>query len=531
VLAYAPGYGGATGYFDGDDATQGIFVNDLSLHGDYTWSFAGSRERQDLYRADWAAHRLAYSLVASAFQRALSLPPYAVEDLLRVFALLFAAAGSWLAALALTRADPLLPRRLAIFAFASAHPSLLLFARTGASFYLLAYALFWACVYVGVRYAETSRPRLLYGLAGLGVPVALLPYPPLLCLPAVLALALATRGRLGEALRTRHLYVALALSVALAIVAGTWLGLVYEGSVEGFGERLLAFARARSAAISGSQLLDVSLLDKLAKAFHQQVWLSVDGYGDRTRTDSVWTAGATSPALLVWVGIAVYGAVTSLRTRDPDARLTAAVAGVFALVFLSVSFPEGRYILALVPCWGWFAVRGVETLAGGGAPARALLGVMMAAHAISTWAALDAGWTPKMQKLWAPYEAIQVSAPALEVLEGGRLAVRFPESGDYGTGLYVRMTTRDRVRAVEAPVFDSLLRRRSLGERLVAVEYADQKDAVAHFEDQGLVEVARATARGSGRTVLVMSRRTRVPDSAPPARDDPRRFERGYSSR
>lgn len=531
ALAYTPDFGGASGYFDGDDATQGLFVNDLSLHGDYTWSFAGSRERQDLYRADWAAHRLPYSLVGSAIHRALSLPPWAVEDLLWAFALLFAAGGSWLAALSLERGDGRLSRRLAIFAFASAHPSLLLFSKTGASFYLLAYALFWACTYGGVRYAETARPVALYGLALLGVLVALLPYPPLLCLPPVLALVLTGRGRMGAALRSLHLYGALALSAATALLVTALLGELWEGSFGGFAERLFAFARARSASISGSQLVDVSLLDKLAKGFNQHVWLAVDRYGDRTRTDTVWTAGALSPALLVWMGFAVYGAVVAARKRDRDAWLPASVAIVFAALFLSLSVPEGRYILVLIPCWGWFAVRGVEAVAVREAAIRSLLGILMVAHAIGAWAAVEVGWTPKMKRIWAPYEAIQATAPHLAALEGGRVAVRYPEPGDYGTGLYVRMTTADRVRAVSGPAFGALLRQRSLGDRLVAVEYADRAGAIARLEGHGLVEVARATARASGRMLLVMTRRTPVPEAPPPARDDPHRFDRGYSSR
>ena len=495
-------------FFDPDDATQGIFVNDLTFRGDYDQSFAGSNEYQDLYRADWAAQRLPYSLVVSGVQRVLGVAPYDVEGLLTVFAVVFAALGTWFAALCLTRGEEgLSVTRLAIFGIALVHPSLVLFSRSAASFYLLAYMLFWACLYTALRYAESGR-KVYLGLAAVSVAVfAINPYPPVLVLPIALFAAFGLRGELPHILRDRRVWAAVAVSALLAVATTAALGILFEGSALGFAERILRFQGERAARVGWAQLVDVSLLDKLHKWVDQHFLFLVDSLGDPTRTDAVWTLGVYHSGFLGLLPLSIYGAVTGWRAGDAGARFAAAILAAFAGVFFSVSFPEGRYILALVPCYAGFAVRGLKSLFDGAGPQtwQLVLTLLLLLLSLETHIHLARVYEPRSERIWADFDGMRELAPLLAPFAGDPTWIQLPAQPDYGAGLYFRMVMDPAWRWVGEEPFERAIAR-GRGPRLVVADAVEAGSTPTQHGRPGFEELERFETGRNPRSWIIWTR-------------------------
>jgi len=93
------------------------------------------------------------------------------------------------------------------------------------------------------------------------------------------------------------------------------------------------------------------LSDKVTKYIHQHVAFARDDLGDRSRDDSLWTLDRP---LVTWVScfsIFVVGLLLGVWRGERDAYMTAIIVLVTLGFFFSVSFPEGRYIIVLVPCY------------------------------------------------------------------------------------------------------------------------------------------------------------------------------------
>jgi hypothetical protein len=497
-------------WFDPDDASQGIFVNDLSFHGDYDASFEGALAYQDVYRGDWAAQRLSYSLPLSALQRALGIARHDVETLLTAAAVTFALAMCTLAALFLTpRQSGFSRERLAIVGIAVVHPSLILFARTGASFYLLAAALFWATMFAALRYAETSHSGWLIAAA---ISVGLFtadPYPPLAALPVALVFGFAATGRLGATLRDRRVIAATGSALALAAAVTAGLGLVFDGSAWTFAERVLAFQGERSASLGLGQLTQVSPVDKLVKWGNQHFLFVIDGLGDPTRGDQIWTLNAYHIGFLALFPVMVFGALRGLRERDPSTRLAVSVIGAFAVVFMTVSFPEGRYTLALVPCYAALFVRGLREVTGEGRAYSAALGAVLVLLSFETQLQLARVYEPRSEAAWRAYDGLRELAPTLSDHAGRRLRVRMPNDPDYAMKLYFRMVMDPAWRWLPADRFDATLERRPNALRVVVVDAGDGA-AISRWRDLGFVERLRIDA---DRRLVVLQRPQGIPAS------------------
>ncbi len=502
-------------YFDYDDATLGIFVNDLSFHGDLDASFEGT-DGVDRFRVGWAAQRLPFTLPLSWIERALGLAPWQVEDLLRAAALCFGLAGSLLAARVLL--PP--PRfgagaRWALVAALAAHPSLALFARTGASFFLFVYALFWLGTLAAFRALEGFSLGWIYIAGGVAALCALNPYPPLLCLPLATALLAAWEGRLAAALRNRHVWAAAALGLAAAGAVTAALAAAYDTSLPAFLDRLASFRAGRGHAVALSQLISAGPLEKLTKLLNQQWLFRWDLLGDRTRKDFPWTLGAFQPVILLWALLAAAGILAALRERSPEDRRALSVAAAVLLLFFSLSFPEGRYVLVLLPCWGYFGLRGVGLVARRNTPRQLALGLALLCLCGATEWRIRQTYLPMIHSVWQNFEGMRQIAPILAALpqsQGGLLMAMPYKEGQNEMQFRMLMPA-----GIEWPLPRRFLRelaRPQPGVRFAALAYADRPLQLAEFLSQGFTRRAELRGEASGRALWLLVREPPAPAAA-----------------
>lgn len=504
-------------YFDFDDATQGIFINDLSFRGAFDASFEGHADRQERYRVGFAAQRLAYSLPLSWIQRSLALKPWQAEDLLRVAAGVFGLGGSLLAAFALLPS----PRfgagaRWALVGALAAHPSLALLGRTGASFYLFAYALFWLGTLAAFRWLDGGRPAWIFVAGGVAALCALNPYPSLLCWPLAAVLLALWDCRLAAALRSRHVWAAAAVTIVAACAATAAIAAAYDTSLSTFLERLATFRHDRGHAVALAHLTAEGLPDKVTKLVDQQWLFRFDRLGDLSREDRVWTLGAVHPVVLIWGLVAAVGLVAALRDRSPEDRRALSVSAAVLLLFFTFSFPEGRYILPLLPCWGYFGLRGVGRLARRDAPRQLVLGVSLLFLCGATEYRIRTTYVPLIRTVWQHYEGLREIAPIVAALpNGGRgILMSMPFWGKTLTDLHFRMLMPEGAEWALPERFARELTAPQPGVRLGALAYTDEPTRLAQFLDLGFSRAAKVRGEASGRELWLLLRDPVVPAAA-----------------
>jgi hypothetical protein len=503
-------------YFDYDDATQGVFTNDLTFAVDYDATFRRSEARQDAYRRNWATQRLPYSLVLSAAQRIFRIERYDVERLIGRVALAFAALGTLLAVRALLDEGTSSSERWAVFAFVAIHPSFILFTRTGASFYLLAYALFWAAIFLCVRYAATGHPRLLLGLAVVLAIFLLNPYPPLVCLVPAVPAILAIHGRLLATLRSRHLYLAIATTALLTIGLSAAIALRFEGSLASYGQKLAAFQRDRAHAISVEQLTRAPLSEKLTKLVDQHFLFATDPLGDPSRDDRVWTMGRSSHSFLATLPLMLIGGLVGLARRERSMRVCVAVlASIFGL-FLTFSFPEGRYLLAAIPCYGFLVIRGVRALTPGPYIRRAALGAILSILALETAFAVR-GYDRSVAAVWRPYALLRPAARILAPFRDETLLVRLPAEARkrLEPSIYFSMVMPPAARWVTPTRFEESLETCPPCVRVVAIEAEIRESEIDRLERLGFSALDRLGNSDSTQAMRILIRPSLSEPSCP----------------
>jgi hypothetical protein len=426
-------------YVDFDTATVGIFVNDLAVHGAFDFSFAGSPTLQDRYRVWWAAAALPLTVPLSWLERLLALPPQRVGTLVRAVASCLSLVGCLLAALAMSDRRPRLAAAGAV-ALAVSFPGLLLYARTGCLPALWPFLLFWLAVFLVTRYGQTAQPAFLYLLAPVAALAVLGGYPPLLTLPPVMIAALLVHGRLAATLRSVHAYASGLLAGGLLAGAARWLAAEYVGSFPQYLEDLRRFLAHRAGVVSLSRLTDTPLATKLTKLVDQHLLFRRDQLGDWTRPDDLWTVGSLDWVWLLLVPVAVLGLVGGLRQRESGVQLAAVVLAATAALFLTVSFPEGRYLLIVVPCYAVLVVRGIEALAGREALGRAASAVAILAMAFNSAILLRGDYDAFMREKWLPLAPIEEAVSTIAHDPGKAVRyVSFPADQDYTALLYFRL--------------------------------------------------------------------------------------------
>ena len=388
-----------------------------------------------------------------------------------------------------------------------AHPSLALVARSGASFYVFAFAVFWLGVLASFRWVDGGGPAWAY-LTAFAVMLSLLnPYPPLLCWPLAAIAYASWQKRWRPMLRDRHLYAAAGAALLGALIVSAASAWSAGLSLAELLARQAAFRAQRGSAVALSQLA-VSPLDKAVKLVNQHVLSRVDRLGDASRDDSIWVLGRTQPAIFLWVAAALFGLWIALRRRDHDDRRVLAVSGVLLAVFFTISFPEGRYVLVLLPCWAYFALRGVGALPLNPGLKDVLLGILLLLIAAGTEHAIRRTFVPTSRTAWAGYEGMTAAAPLAAALpEGGAgLRVLLPYPVTPFNELRFRMVMPDGAVWLPRQDADRILSTGSPGFRMAALDYADKPARIQALEARGFSDPKALKGEASGRPMLFLTR-------------------------
>jgi hypothetical protein len=425
-------------FVDLDSATLGIFINNLTFHYRYDFSFSGSPEFQDQYRSWWAAAALPLTAPASGLQRLLRLPPERVDGLVRVLGIALGLLGALIAGFALAPPHRVCTRVAVVLGLTTLFPPFLLYVRTGFPNILFAFVLFWICVFLSVRYGRTSEPRFLYGLAPVFALTMVHPYPPLVILPLIPILALVVFRRIWQALRSPHLYLAGILSLLLAFGISWALAVRYVGSFSMTREQIQTFRAWRAGSVSWHQLRDVPLESKVQKLVNQHLLLKNDSLGDWTRTDRLWTVG--EPHRIWWfiAPLALLGAFAGWRGREPEVVLATLILLLVLVLFFTFSFPEGRFLLVIIPCYMHLIDRGLAQV-----PRRhVVVGLVLVFFFGETYRLLS--HDRKFEDEEMQQERIRwVSSNVLAKSGSGRSCVVFPFQQNYSDEIFFRMVTNN----------------------------------------------------------------------------------------
>ena len=350
-------------YLDYDSATLGIFVNNLSFNKGYDDNFRGYKYSQHRYRTWWAAEFLPLSIPMSLLQRALGIPPRGVVDLLRVLGALFGLLGCLTAASLLRASEGWTWRdKLFFLGFLAAAPPYLLFIRTVVPHFMFTFLLFWVMVKWTADYCRTGNKGYLYFLGAGTACFAMVPYPPMFFLPLFFLLLVAWSGRLKETILDLNLFGAVLLGGVFFLTATFIIAWTQGEPYAHLMEKAYKFLQTRGGAVSFAKL-DPSLLpDKLQKLFDQHILFLRDDLGDWSRDDALWTLGSVHLLWLAAFPVGLFGLFKGLKDKLASARVFASVLFASYAVALTFSFPEGRYLLPVVPCYAYFITLGLRSL-------------------------------------------------------------------------------------------------------------------------------------------------------------------------
>lgn len=516
-------------YADLDSATIGIFVNNLSAHRHPSAGFSESMLFQDRYRTAWAIHFLPVSVPLSWLQRCCRSPAGQVLPLLRLTGALLALLGCACAGICLRtvhRCD--LYDVLFVAGFFAVFPPSLLLLRTCVPHVVLAFALFWLVLALWLRFLSTRRRWLLYAMAPCMAYFALAPYPPLLALPVVAALLAWNRGALRDVLRTPHLYLAAALSVCLYFAISYALAAAYCDSYAEYLAQAKQFVRLRSNAFALSNCRPSLLPGKLAKWANQHVLFLRDTLGDRSRGDDLWTLGRPHLAWLCCLPIVAAGFRHFLSRRGQARPTFPLVLLGIAVVGLTVSYPEGRYLLCAVPCYAVFLLHGVKRVTRNRPDRRPLLyAVLLLILACNTYALVTGPYNEYMITKWQRKSGVREAIASVVQRADGRTDTRVCFVGmEYPELLYARAIADFRVQLVSQ---DELPARIALppsqddsgatGGALFVVGRADGQDWPPELANSTTLESVDTVEDGVTGTKLVVMRARRtvgLPGRRPP---------------
>lgn len=497
-------------YLDYDSATLGIFVNNVSFHEDYATGFRHSAVTQDAYRADWAAEFLPASVVLSSVQRAFSIPPDRVGDLLEIVALILGALGTAVVVSVACRCGRATAAEgLFLAGFLTCLPSFFLYLRTTQPHFLFSFFMFWLAVACIDRYLDTGSTRALAVLALTMALYPLLPYVPLVVLPLTGLTMAVARGRVGALLRDARLYAAATLSVTLFAGLQYAVAVTHEPSWQAWMEMSQRFVKERSAEawpLFGSD--GVTFSDKLVKLLHQHFVHRWDPVGERSRVDLLWTMPEPHLVWLLLIPVGLLGAWQAWRRRDAAAGVFAAVLLPTYAVALTVGLPEGRYLLTAVPALAWFTLFGLRTICGGTAALPITLALVLTAATTNTWALVGGEYHRSITHQWRRMAGLREAVEFIHREYGaeyGRsrpLFLHWPELR-YSDRLYAQMLGNMRVVPFDT---DSNLAQLAPGQPLfAAVEVAeDPGDDMRSWESRGFEEIAEVVDGPTGRRFKIL---------------------------
>jgi 4-amino-4-deoxy-L-arabinose transferase-like glycosyltransferase len=512
-------------WLDYDSAALGIFVNNISYREHYDAVFRDSTKAANVFRASWAASFLPAMAPLSVVQRALDIPPDRVGSILEGAGILFGVLGTLCAAL-LARGGGRGPLDvLLLFGIVASVPPFLLYVRTAVPNFLYSYFMFWLAVFCLDRYfagraggtpangadAATRPParRWIYALGIVLALYAMVPYVPIAVLPVVALLLALWRRAFARAVRDPHLYAAGFVSLALFASLRFLVGTTFEPSYEAWQTKTLPYLADRAGHAISLEYLDPSLLPaKLAKLAHQHVWFARDQLGDRTRSDAMWTVPAPQWPWLALLALAAFGMWRSRRDGDPAAApFTAVLFATYGLA-LTVSFPEGRYMIPAIPALAFFAVQGLRAAVPARTPRTLAGAAVLAAMAWTSFALVSGPYDAWIVKQWQNRAGLRETVARIRERADGdygigrELPLAWPEM-NHEVWLYLQMLTNLRARLYE---LDDDLDREAAGNPLFAAVRKDEAAKVDDVKKLGFASLGEVQDPVTGRKLEVLVR-------------------------
>ncbi len=481
-------------WLDYDTAATGIYINSVSYRESYDAFFRDSSKPHNVFRASWAAAFLPATAPLSLVQRTFGVPPDRVGDLLKAAAVFLAVLGTGCAArLAMCSGMSAMDAAF-LFGVVAALPPFLLYVRTGNLFF--SYFMFWLAVACIDRYVSGDGRRWVYALAAVVALYAMVPYVPITVLPVAGFLLAWWRGALGRVLGDVHLYAAAMASVALFVLMRVLVATSFEPSYEAWSAKTATYLADRSGHAISPGFLDPALLpDKLTKLVHQHLWFARDQLGDRTRSDAAWTVPAPQLPWVALLAVALFGMWRCRRNRNAGAAPFAAVLlGTYGLA-LTLSFPEGRYMVPALPALAFFAVEGLRGLVPSPLPRTLVCSGFLAAMAWSGFSLVSGPYQEWMVRQWQDRAGMKEAfALVRERLDpdyglGRPMKVWWPGM-NHEVWLYMRMIANRRDRLYELA---TELDREAAGERLFAAAHSDDAARLAELETLGFRSIGTVT--------------------------------------
>ena len=132
---------------------------------------------------------------------------------------------------------------------------------------------------------------------------------------------------------------------------------------KGYIKDIQQYLGTRTFAVSLSEQLQPKRIgEKLQKLTNQHLLFQRDSLGDKTRYDELETLGEIHYPYLILFPVLLWGLWTALRERSPLTVLFASTLGGILLFYLTLSYPQGRYMLIAVPCYLYFLHYGIQDL-------------------------------------------------------------------------------------------------------------------------------------------------------------------------
>ncbi|MFN2375272.1 MAG: hypothetical protein ABR538_01965 [Candidatus Binatia bacterium] len=512
-------------YVDYDTATIGIFTNNLTWQGQYDHGFRDSLDFQERYRGFWAAHFLPVGVVLSVLQSALGVEPESVGDLLQAVTLVLGLAGCLCAAAVVRRRQGTTWWDGAfVVGLAASFPPLLLYLRSDL-IHVLSFALFWACLLFLLRFLHS---RSLFDGGVLALLFALFVLQPAPSLPGLVLAGFVLAGLQvrREGLRTvfhRNAVLSLLLLVAATQAipaAAAWSCGADAGDVK---RRATRFVELRSGHAFAPTYRDPALLgDKLTKLVHQHFVFGRDDLGDPTREDEIWTLPHPHVVWILLLPLVLAGLLRGFRDGDEaSVAILAALAGVVA-VMLSVSFPEGRYLLPVVPCYAygaWLGLRSILAPEAAGTSNRGVCGpaaahtlvqaAILAAMGIGSFAAIRGDYSESMLAAGRGQAGLREAVSLIRRQYGKGYGLDQPlllghQRLSYKEGLYLSMLTNFQYRRLDPNDFVQLAAQEPA---MFAVAEVEDREANLIWRGRGFRVIGEVDDAPSSRRFVVFASR------------------------
>ena len=402
-----------------DFAAEATFINNIAHRANIYYGLETTSHQNKEFILSLAATRYVYAYLLSLVVKVFSISPLSMDYFIKIagasmclFAFLV---PSWLMT---ANSRNRLFDMLVLCGLSLVLPSVFIFGRSGAAFNLMIALLYWLVVACVWQYAKTQKVKCLYFAAILCALLVINLYQLVLTLPIVAIGILVVFCRFKDALCNKHTYLAAALFFLLTTFLVFCVGAATDGSAQVYLDRIMYFLNMRAVRFEGYGIRPV-IVEKVIRFYHQVVTFEADAMGDRSIPSDIWLPASVSWSYLLWLIMACFGIVMGLRTKDELTKLFTLISSVIILFALTISIPEGRYLLGLWPCivyFGWYGLKIVIKHE----PARCVvLSVIIIAMATESWGLLINNVNPYVNSLWPQSRHMKAYVKQLPPAEEG----------------------------------------------------------------------------------------------------------------